>query len=181
MSVELIGDMLAQQSVLVGDLQKREGKVVFAPWNRPPKPDCRAASKKIWPPSGIGPGLVIFVGCQRFDLSLLESTTMLTRRDMLQRLGTGFGLVGLAGLLAEQNLLAAPAGQPHQSAGPRSRPIFRPKAKRIIHLFMNGGPSQVDTFDPKPALACQQRPTAAGFRSAHRAWHRRADDVAVSF
>src|SRR5476651_112445 len=84
---------------------------------------------------------------------------MLTRRDMLQRVGTGFGLVGLAGLLNEQSLLAQ---APTNPLAPKP-PHFAPKAKRIIHVFMNGGPSQVDTFDPKPALTRYngQRPPAA--------------------
>jgi hypothetical protein len=64
------------------------------------------------------------------------------RRDFLQSLGAGFGMYGLAGVLgaATQNPLAVRA------------PHFPAKAKRIIYLFLNGGPSQVDTFDPKPAL-----------------------------
>src|SRR5881392_325733 len=78
---------------------------------------------------------------------------MLTRRDLLQRTATGFGIVGLANLLNDQQLLATP-----QAAGPGNPlapklPHFAAKAKRIIHVFMNGGPSQVDTFDPKPELA----------------------------
>ena len=52
----------------------------------------------------------------------------------------GLGALGLGGMLAEANPLSPKA------------PHFRPRAKRIIHLFMNGGPSHVDTFDPKPAL-----------------------------
>jgi hypothetical protein len=77
--------------------------------------------------------------------------TSLSRRDMLQRVGTGLGLIGLAGLLADEKQL----GAAEVAAGPLAPrpPHFRPRAKRLIHLFMNGGPSQVDTFDPKPALA----------------------------
>src|SRR3954466_1604105 len=71
-----------------------------------------------------------------------------TRRDLLRRVGTGLGVVGLAGLLKDDRLLGAPAANP---LAPKP-PHFAPRAKRIIHLFMNGGPSQVDTFDPKPAL-----------------------------
>jgi hypothetical protein len=75
---------------------------------------------------------------------------MLTRRDLLQRTATGFGLIGLASLMNDQNLLATPeaAGNP---LAPKP-PHFPARAKRIIHVFMNGGPSQVDTFDPKPEL-----------------------------
>jgi hypothetical protein len=67
---------------------------------------------------------------------------------MLQRVGTGLGVLGLAGILAEESVLAAGPSSPLAERAPH----FAPKAKRIIHLFMNGGPSQVDTFDPKPML-----------------------------
>ena len=72
---------------------------------------------------------------------------MLTRRELLQRMGTGLGTVGLAAVLA-QDARASVAGNP---LSPK-QPHFSARAKRIIHLFMNGGPSQVDTFDPKPEL-----------------------------
>jgi hypothetical protein len=73
---------------------------------------------------------------------------LLNRRQMLHRMCAGFGMVGLAGMLGPQSLLAAAA-----SAGSATRlPHFTPRAKRVIFLFMNGGPSHVDTFDPKPKL-----------------------------
>lgn len=76
-----------------------------------------------------------------------------TRREMLARTGAGFGLIGLAGLVGNSSLLAAPA--PVSGSGsplaPRP-PHFAPRVKRIIHIYLNGGPSQVDTFDPKPLL-----------------------------
>ncbi|QDU09293.1 DUF1501 domain-containing protein [Gimesia aquarii] len=79
---------------------------------------------------------------------------IITRRQMLQRCGTGFGSMGLASLMASQGLLketnAAPA---HQSPMAPKKSHFPAKAKHIIHIFLNGGASQVDTFDPKPALA----------------------------
>jgi hypothetical protein len=75
----------------------------------------------------------------------------MTRRDMLQHLGAGLGALGLATVFADGGLLAQPAGAVNPLA-PKP-PHFRPRARRLIHLFMNGGPSQVDTFDPKPALA----------------------------
>src|SRR5688500_18654167 len=74
-----------------------------------------------------------------------------SRRELLRRTGMGFGALGLAHLLhAEGALEAAPVNL--SPLAPR-RPHFTPKAKRVIHLFMNGGPSHVDTFDPKPLLA----------------------------
>jgi hypothetical protein len=79
----------------------------------------------------------------------------LTRRDFLGRCGMGFGLVGLANLLGPQ--MIQPAFAEDTAVGnspltPRS-PHFPAKAKRVIHIFANGGPSHVDTFDPKPMLA----------------------------
>jgi len=62
---------------------------------------------------------------------------------MLLRLSAGFGMVGLAGLLGPQAAFAdSVLNRPHHAA----------RAKRVIFLFLNGGPSHVDTFDPKPAL-----------------------------
>ncbi|MDE0260966.1 MAG: DUF1501 domain-containing protein [Bryobacterales bacterium] len=73
----------------------------------------------------------------------------LSRRTMLRRSALGFGSLGLYSLLQQSDLLAAPA-----SSGPLAskRPHFAPRAKRIIFLFMHGGVSHVDTFDPKPRL-----------------------------
>jgi hypothetical protein len=76
----------------------------------------------------------------------------LTRREFLTRSGMGFASLGLAGLMASQGMLdAATPGSSVSPLAPR-KPHFPAKAKRVIHLFMNGGPSHVDTFDPKPAL-----------------------------
>ena len=72
-----------------------------------------------------------------------------TRRAALRAAGCGFGFLGLAGLLAEATPLAAAA--PDSPTAPRP-PHFPPRAKRVIFLFMHGGPSSVDTFDPKERL-----------------------------
>ena len=66
-----------------------------------------------------------------------------TRREMLERCGIGLGALAL------QSMTAAETRNPF---APRTPPLPA-KAKRVLHLFMNGGASQVDTFDPKPALA----------------------------
>jgi hypothetical protein len=81
------------------------------------------------------------------------SDLFLTRRDFLSRCGIGFGILGLA-TLCPQVLVAAPAEgvSGNSPLAPRA-PHFPAKAKRVIHIFANGGPSHVDTFDPKPSLA----------------------------
>ena len=69
----------------------------------------------------------------------------LTRRDLLASVGTGIGWLALP------SLLHADAADNANPLAPRS-PHFPPRAKRIIHIYLNGGPSQVDTWDPKPEL-----------------------------
>jgi hypothetical protein len=78
----------------------------------------------------------------------------LTRRELLCRSGMGFAGLGLAGLMGSLGLTAKvqAAGTRLESPLLPRAPHFAARAKRVIHLFMNGGPSQVDTFDPKPAL-----------------------------
>jgi hypothetical protein len=78
----------------------------------------------------------------------------LTRRELLGRGGMGFGMVGLAGLLAERKspVRAAQAGAIDLNPLAPRRPHFTARARQVVHLFMNGGPSHVDTFDPKPLL-----------------------------
>jgi len=73
----------------------------------------------------------------------------MTRRRMLQSAGAGFGMLGLAGAFESAGLLGRAAGASSGLGG-----LHHPaRAKRVIFLFMNGAPSHVDTFDPKPALA----------------------------
>jgi len=78
------------------------------------------------------------------------------RREFLRQAGGGFGMLGLASLLASDGLLpsasAAPGFLPAASPLAPKQPDFAPRAKRIIWLFMHGGPSHVDLFDPKPDL-----------------------------
>ena len=78
-----------------------------------------------------------------------------SRRSMLQRSALGLGALGLGTLLGDQGGYAAElasATGPSGDALAAKPPHFPGKAKRVIHFFLNGGPSQVDTFDPKPAL-----------------------------
>jgi hypothetical protein len=86
--------------------------------------------------------------CKRF------SEAPLTRRAMLQQAAGGFGAVALAALACERSFGAAaiaPHSQPGSAAGLNAM-RFPPKAHNVIFLYMDGGPSQVDTFDPKPLL-----------------------------
>src|SRR5262245_35153764 len=73
-----------------------------------------------------------------------------TRRDFLQRCGMGFGWLALGSIIGNAIGLQAAGANLHPL--PPKAPHFPAKAKRVIHLFMNGGPSHVDTFDPKPEL-----------------------------
>jgi hypothetical protein len=95
----------------------------------------------------------------------------LTRREMLGRIGMGFGAMGLGDLLAETSSISLNPLAARQ-------PPLPARAKRVVHLFMNGGPSHLDTFDPKPSLdkydgkaipspLKTERPTGAGLKSPY--------------
>lgn len=90
-----------------------------------------------------------------FDPGQRERTLrLLTRRALFSRLGSGAGALALATLLDECGVRSAECGvsgpdTPHSAL--RS-PHSAPRARRVIYLFQNGGPSQVDLFDPKPEL-----------------------------
>ena len=83
---------------------------------------------------------------EQFDLPL-------NRRELLRRSGGGFGALALSALMADETVSGAElkAEEPGASLIVK-RPHFTARAKRVIFLFMPGGPSQVDTFDPKPQL-----------------------------
>lgn len=77
-----------------------------------------------------------------------NSPPLLSRREMLRKCGAGFGAIGLAALMAETHARAAENSDP---LAPRP-PHFPARAKYVIQILANGGPSQMDTFDPKPVL-----------------------------
>ncbi len=97
---------------------------------------------------------------ERNPIRTAAGPTLVTRRRMLEDCTSGFGMLALAGMLSD-NVSAAEATSPG-TAG-LLNPVFNPlavkpphhaaKAKRVIFLFMAGGPSHVDLFDPKPRLA----------------------------
>ncbi|MBN9691978.1 MAG: DUF1501 domain-containing protein [Verrucomicrobia bacterium] len=90
----------------------------------------------------------------------MNASPLLSRRDLLRRCGGGAGLLGLATLLRDDRLLAAATAVNPLAARP---PQFPGRAKSVIWLFMNGGPSQVDTWDYKPELARRDGLELEGF------------------
>ncbi|MGE3410404.1 MAG: DUF1501 domain-containing protein, partial [Pirellulales bacterium] len=76
----------------------------------------------------------------------------LSRRQLLRRSAVGFGSLALSSMLADESRAAEAVAAANNPLAPKL-PHFAARAKRIIFLFMVGGPSQVDTFDPKPLLA----------------------------
>src|SRR5581483_300210 len=76
-----------------------------------------------------------------WSMNEMFPSNYLSRREMLQKAGTGFGALALSSLLARES-----------AAGTAKPPHIQPKAKSVIFLFMEGGPSHLDTFDPKPEL-----------------------------
>lgn len=92
-------------------------------------------------------------------------SSLLSRRELLRRAGLGAGTLGLATLLRDTGLLgssAQAAPPPADALAPRL-PHFPGRARAVIWLFMNGGPSQVDTWDHKPALAVRDGQELPGF------------------
>ena len=75
------------------------------------------------------------------------NSTLTTRRHLLQCSAAGFGQLALTALLGQETAAAKPVDTPSERP-----PTIVPRAKRIVFLFMKGGPSHVDTFDPKPLL-----------------------------
>lgn len=93
-------------------------------------------------------------------------STVSTRREFLAKTGMGFGMLSLAALLKPTELFAGTAGASGAAAGEAgafSVPVHFPaKAKHVIHIFLSGGPSHVDTFDHKPELAKYDGKTLPG-------------------
>src|ERR1043166_6771629 len=79
-----------------------------------------------------------------------DQSINITRRHFFKECGVGVGKIALASLLTDA--FSPASGQIQNPLQPRA-PHFTPKAKRVIHLFMAGAPSQLDLFDYKPTLA----------------------------
>src|SRR5882757_8941205 len=83
-------------------------------------------------------------------MSLDKSGNPVTRREALRRVGNGFGMMAFAGMVNESLLRAGPVTA---DGGILTGKLDHPqRVKRVIFLFMNGGCSSIDSFDPKPAL-----------------------------
>jgi hypothetical protein len=118
----------------------------------------------------------------------------LTRREVLKRCGTGIASLGLASLLAQTEQAMGSSDEGLGILNPRTqpKPHFAPRAKAVIHIFLNGGPSHVDTFDPKPELTRlhgkmlpvdnlkTERKTGAAFRSPFKFERRGQSGIEVS-
>lgn len=85
----------------------------------------------------------------------ITEQTLLPRRHFLQSAGLGLGGIALGELLGGGPSARANAVSGDRAAAPGPLPHFAPKAKRVIYLFMSGGPSQLDLFDYKPALVAR--------------------------
>ena len=93
------------------------------------------------------------------------------RRDFLNKTSLGLGAAALGSLISPSLSLAGPSLSP--SGYPLGKPHFSPKVKRVIYLFQSGGPSQLESFDPKPLLRemngketpriCQKRTATYGY------------------
>ncbi len=100
------------------------------------------------------------------ELPTISINQLLARRQLLKRAGSGIGTLGLLSLLQQEGLLetsqAAPAVRPNNPLAPKE-PHMPAKAKAVIWLFINGGPSQVDTWDYKPELEKRDGVALEGF------------------
>lgn len=85
------------------------------------------------------------------------------RRQMLARSGAGAGLLGLTSLLGSEGMLRAASDASSLDPLAPRQPHFEPRAKAVIWLFINGGPSHVDTWDYKPELAKSDGKELEGF------------------
>src|SRR3954470_6239151 len=93
-----------------------------------------------------------FSGARCCGISTDIEDYFLTRRQFLNRVGMGMGALGFATMLDPANLVGATPTVATNALSPRA-PQFAGKAKSVIHIFAQGAPSHVDTWDPKPALS----------------------------
>ena len=102
----------------------------------------------------------MFETCQDHDFR--PENYFQTRRQFLRRFGMGFGALSLAGLLGPELLLPETTAAAEVSSLAPKTPPFPARAKHVVHIFAQGAPSHIDTFDPKPALAKYDGQTLPG-------------------
>jgi hypothetical protein len=93
------------------------------------------------------------------SISLPHFVTTSSRREFLARAGGGFGALALASLLSQGQSAAASMGGVNNPIAPKT-PEYPAPAKSVIWCFIDGGPSHIDLFDPKPASRCRTRSSA---------------------
>src|SRR5579864_7877664 len=92
----------------------------------------------------------MFETCQDHDFR--PENIFQTRRQFLRRFGMGMGMLSLAGLLGPELLSENARADELLTLLPKNPPLPA-KAKHVVHIFAQGAPSHIDTFDPKPELA----------------------------
>ena len=102
-----------------------------------------------------------------------DPCNLLSRRDLLRTTGTGLGLLALPALLQAEEVASS------NPLAVRS-PHFAPRAKHLVHIYLNGGPSQVDTWDPKTELTKWGGQEAAAGQLDDGTGDRRGVGLAVS-
>src|SRR4026209_2034376 len=91
-----------------------------------------------------------------------KEPTPITRRDALCRIGSGFGMMAFASIVGESLALAQTQTPSDSAKWPKGGVHHAARAKHVIFLYMNGGLSQVDSFDPKPMPAKYHGPPLPG-------------------
>ena len=150
-----------------GDRRSRTGGPVVSPHSRA-RPDGRRDEERAGVSAEGHPAALRASPAvdQRGDFSAMN--LKLTRREMIEMLGGGVGLVGLAGAFAGLSQSEVRAAGLGNYAGP----ALPAKAKHVIMIYLNGGPSQLDMFDPKPALFKYAGTASERRRPSHRARRR---------
>ena len=108
-----------------------------------------------------------------------KSSNPVTRREALRRVGNGFGMMAFAGMLGQSLIAGNAAGGAGRNPLGAAKLDYPQRVKRVIFLFMNGGLSTIDSFDPKPALEKYDGQPLPGGDDQDRAEDGRADEVAV--
>src|SRR5262249_34484077 len=139
MGMGMMGGM-AGVAGMGGPAGRRGGGAAAPPGEEEPTAGGRA------PPILFRSSEVFFINCGPIRLFSHKSGNPVTRREALRRVGNGFGMMAFAGMLGGSLAKASPL------EGDSAKLDYPQRVKRVIFLFMNGGCSSIDSFDPKPML-----------------------------